>query len=68
MSYSNKKSVFVQQKMNEGVSNKDARRAWGKSDEKKELDRIQMFGNDDESDFDSDVNMNGTSWHTSDDL
>lgn len=32
------------------------------------LDRIQMFGNDDESDFDSDVNMNGTSWHTADDL
>lgn len=69
-SYSDIKSQFIQSKMNDGYSNQAANKVWCKSEEKAEFENNRYSGNanQNESDFNSDLNGNGTNWHTSDDL
>lgn len=67
--YSTTKSQFVQNDMKEGATKEQANRHWKKSDERRDFENNNFNQHpSDESDFDSDINGNGTNWHTSEDL
>ena len=67
-----KKGAYISTAMQRGATNQQARSAWERS-EKDDYHPMTPSSktnsnNQKEYDFDSDINGNGTNWHTSEDL